>query len=217
MTAAARRAAATPPRLHPTALVEDGVEIGAGTSIWDNVHLRGPSVIGADCIVGEKTYVAYGVRIGDRVKINAQVYVCTDVVIEDAVMIAAGVVFTNDRYPRAFDPDGAMATSAPTDDTRGATVRTGASVGARAVIGSGIEIGAYAMVGMGAVVTADVPPYALVLGVPARVVGYVCHCGIPVVRCSAGAAKAADVACDRCGRAYRLQVTAQGPRFGPRD
>ena len=105
-------------RIHPTALVEPGVEIGPGTSVWDNVHIRGPAWIGPDCIVGEKTYIAYGVRIGTCVKINAQVYVCTGVTIEDRVMIAAGVIFTNDRYPRAFAIDGdGLASSEPNEDT----------------------------------------------------------------------------------------------------
>lgn len=209
--------AADAPRIHPTALVEEGVRLGARTSIWDNVHLRGPCEIGADCIVGEKTYVAYGVRIGDGVKINAQAYICTDVILEDRVMIAAGVVFTNDRYPRAFDPDGGVASSAPNEHTRGAVVRTGATVCARATIGVGIEIGEYAMVGMGAVVTRDVPAYALVYGTPARVHAYVCLCGSPVLRCSEGAAPLGDAICTHCGRKFRLQMTADGPRFGPRD
>src|SRR5579885_2088378 len=120
-------------RIHPTAIVEPGVEIGPGTAVWDHVHLRGPSRIGRDCIIGEKTYVAYGVTIGDCVKINAQVYVCTGITIEDRVMIAAGVVFTNDRYPRAFVPgrDG-LAPSGVTEDTLEAVVRTGATIGGRA-------------------------------------------------------------------------------------
>jgi len=95
-----------PPRIHATALVEPGVELGEGTSVWDNVHIRGPATIGHDCIIGEKTYVAYGVTIGNFVKINAMVYVPTGVTIADRVMISAGVIFTNDRYPRAFDPQG---------------------------------------------------------------------------------------------------------------
>src|SRR5881394_1168068 len=98
-----------PARIHSTALVEPGVELGEGTSVWDNVHIRGPAHLGRDCIVGEKTYIAYGVTIGDFVKINAQVYVCNGVSIADRVMIAAGVIFTNDRYPRAFDADGGLA------------------------------------------------------------------------------------------------------------
>lgn len=206
-------------RIHPTALVEDGVAIGAGTSIWDNVHVRGPATIGRECIIGEKTYVAYGVRIGDWVKVNAQVYVCTGVTLEDRVFVAAGVVFTNDRFPRAFaDGHDGLAPSDPNEDTLETVVRTGATIGARAVIGPGLEIGAYAMVGMGSVVAADVPPHALVFGSPARVRGWVCVCGTPVVRGeqvtqSNGAAHD----CDRCGRRYRfggdvstLRLVAEG-------
>ena len=185
--------ASAPPRIHPTALVEAGVEIGPGTSVWDAVHIRGPATIGSDCIIGEKTYIAYGVRIGSCVKINAQVYVCTGVTIEDRVMISAGVIFTNDRYPRAFAVDGdGLASSEPNDDTLSTIVREGATIGAGAVIGPGLEIGAYAMVGMGAVVTADVPPHALVYGNPARVHATVCVCGEPF--------RDGPDACRRCAR-----------------
>ncbi|MDQ6852111.1 MAG: N-acetyltransferase, partial [Actinomycetota bacterium] len=92
-------------RIHPTAEIEPGVEIGPGTAIWNHVHVRGPARIGSDCIVGEKTYIAYGVEIGDRVKLNAFVYVCQGVVVETGVMVGAGSIFTNDRYPRATTPD----------------------------------------------------------------------------------------------------------------
>ncbi len=124
----------TPARIHPTALVEAGVEIGEGTSVWDDVHVRGPgTTIGRDCIVGEKSYVAYGVTIGDRVKINAFVYVCTAVTIEDGVMLSAGTTFTNDRYPRATTPDlTELRPSDPDDDTLATVVRAGTTVGARA-------------------------------------------------------------------------------------
>ena len=190
-------------RIHPTALVEPGVDIGADTAIWDGVHLRAPSRIGRECIVGEKTYVAYGVSIGDRVKINAHVYVCTGVTIEDRVMIAAGVIFTNDRYPRAFDPDsGALAASEPTDETLHTTVREGATIGAGALIGPGLEIGSYAMVGMGAVVVADVPAHGLVYGNPARLRGFVCLCGTPLAAASHGGD---GLGCPRCGRAFIRQ------------
>ena len=89
-------------RIHPTALVEEGVEIGAGSSVWDNVHIRHHARIGEQCIVGEKSYIAYEVKIGHRVKINAMVYICAAVTIEDGVMISAGTIFTNDRFPRAI-------------------------------------------------------------------------------------------------------------------
>ena len=87
-------------RVHPTAILEDGVAIGRGSSIWDNVHIRHSTTLGEECIVGGKTYIAYGVRIGNRVKINAAVYIAHGVTIEDGVMISAGTVFTNDRFPR---------------------------------------------------------------------------------------------------------------------
>jgi acetyltransferase-like isoleucine patch superfamily enzyme len=165
-------------RIHPTALVEPGVVLGPGTAVWDAVHLRRNARLGRECIVGEKTYVAYDVVIGDRVKINANVYICAGVSIEDGCMISAHVVFTNDRYPRATDPDLTMLqTSDPTDETLRTVVRRGVTVGANATIGPGLEIGEFAMIGMGAVVTRDVPPHALMLGAPARLSGFVCRCG----------------------------------------
>ena len=91
----------TEPFVHATAIVEQGVQLGEGTKVWDNVHIRRDARIGKSCIIGEKTYVAYEVVIGDFCKLNAQVYVCAGVTIEDFVMISAHAVFTNDRFPRA--------------------------------------------------------------------------------------------------------------------
>ena len=164
--------------IHPTAIIEDGVVIGRGTSVWDNVHVRRDAVIGEQCIIGEKTYIAYGVSIGNRVKINAFVYICTAVTIEDGVMISAATTFTNDRFPRATTPDlRTLAASDPDEATRPTRVREGATVGAGCTIGCDLTIGRFAMVGMGSLVTRSVPDFHLVLGSPARSVGCVCRCG----------------------------------------
>jgi acetyltransferase-like isoleucine patch superfamily enzyme len=201
-------------RIHPTAIVEDGVSIGAGTAVWDNVHIRRPSRIGEQCIIGEKTYVAYGVSIGNRVKINAFVYVCTAVTIEDGVMISAGTVFTNDRFPRATTPDlSRLRPSDPDDETRPTLVRAGATIGAGCTIGNDLAIGRFAMVGMGALVTKSVPDFHLVVGSPARSIGSVCRCGRPVLRFEAGVSAGAGSdtqsgACEACGRRYRCAAGA---------
>jgi UDP-2-acetamido-3-amino-2,3-dideoxy-glucuronate N-acetyltransferase len=192
-------------RVHPTAIVEDGVRIGEGTSVWDNVHIRGPhTTIGRYCIVGEKSYVAYGVSIGDRVKINAFVYICTAVTIEDGVMISAGTTFTNDRYPRACTNDlSQLRPSDPDEHTLATLVKAGTTIGARATIGPGLELGRFAMIGMAAVVTRDVPDFHLVAGQPARTVGAVCRCGEPFVRAVDGVLPdVQDVACAVCGLRY---------------
>jgi UDP-2-acetamido-3-amino-2,3-dideoxy-glucuronate N-acetyltransferase len=189
-------------RVHPTAIVEDGVCIGRGSSVWDNVHIRGPRTrIGQDCIVGEKSYVAYGVQIGDRVKINAFVYVCTAVSIEDGVMISAGTTFTNDRYPRACTNDlSQLRPSEPDEHTLPTLVRSGTTIGARATIGPGLELGRFSMIGMGAVVTRSVPDFHLVAGQPARTIAAVCRCGEPFARAVEGALPdVVDAECSVCG------------------
>lgn len=182
-------------QIHPTAIVEDGVEIGRGTSVWDGVHIRYGTQIGESCIIGEKTYIAYGVRIGNRCKLNAMVYVCTAVTIEDGVMISAGTVFTNDRFPRATTPDlSALRSSDPDEETAPTLVREGATIGANCTIGSNLSIGRFAMVGMGSVVTKSVPDFHLVIGNPARTVAYVCRCGHPLDE---------YLHCTRCSQPYR--------------
>jgi acetyltransferase-like isoleucine patch superfamily enzyme len=176
----------TEPSVHPTAEIEPGVTLGAGTRVWSGVHVRGPdTVVGEGCIIGERTHVAYGVRIGDRCKLNAGVYVCTGVSLGRGVMIGAGAVFTNDRYPRATTPDLAtLRPSEPDEHTLPTVVEEGATVGAGAVIGCDLTIGRFAMVGMGAVVTHSVDPFVLVVGQPARPVAVVSRAGVPLVRFS---------------------------------
>ncbi len=194
-------------RIHPTALVEEGVEIGTGTSVWDSAHIRGPARIGKQCIIGEKTYIGYGVEIGNRVKINAFVYVCTGVMIEDGVMVSASTTFTNNHFPRATMPDlKALRDSAPGRHTLPTRVREGATIGAGCVIGNDLAIGRFAMVGMGSVVTKDVPDFHLVLGNPARAKGCVCRCGSPLLRFATGdqAPDRNDVACPKCGLHYAV-------------
>lgn len=195
--------------IHHTAIVESDVEIGPGTRVWDSAHLRGPSSIGSNCIVGEKTYIAYGVSIGDLVKINAFVYICTGVTIERGVMLSAGATFTNDRYPRATDSDmQQLRPSSPDEHTLETVVRQGATVGAQAVVGPGLEIGEFAMVGMGSVVTSSVPPYTLVVGNPARAIGLVCKCGQAV---SGLPSDRKESKCNACGLTYRIAGTEVTP------
>jgi UDP-2-acetamido-3-amino-2,3-dideoxy-glucuronate N-acetyltransferase len=197
---------ARPPRIHPTAIIEDGVEIGPGSFVWDGVHVRRGARIGADCIVGEKSYVAYDVRIGDRVKINAMVYICAGVTIERGVMISAGTVFTNDKLPRATTPDLArLLSSAPNEETLETLVCEGATIGANATIGPGITLGAFCMVGMGSVVTQSVLAHHLVFGNPATSHGVVCRCGHVLARRATWQAltRGSALACARCGLTYR--------------
>ncbi len=108
----------TPARIHPTAIIDDGVSIGSGTAVWDTVHLRAGARVGRDCIIGEKTYMAPDVVVGDRCKINGFVYVCRGVTIEDAVMIGANVTFTNDRFPPRQRPSSTHSDRATCETTR---------------------------------------------------------------------------------------------------
>ncbi len=193
-------------RIHPTAIIEANVQIGAGTSIWDNVHIRHSTAIGEQCIVGEKTYIAYGVQIGDRVKINAFVYICNAVTIEDGVMISAGTIFTNDRFPRATTPDlKQLRPSDPDEHTLPTLVKAGATIGAGCTIGNDLSIGRFAMVGMGSLVTKSVPDFHLAIGHPARSVGCVCRCGQLLMRFPDLAEFEEHLTCSACGLKYLVK------------
>jgi acetyltransferase-like isoleucine patch superfamily enzyme len=198
--------------VHPTAIIEPDVAIGRGTAIWDNVHVRFSTRIGEECIIGEKTYIAYGVTIGDRVKINAFVYICTGVTIERGVMISAGTVFTNDRFPRATTSDlRRLLPSDPDERTLPTLVREGATIGAQSTIGCGLTIGRFAMIGMGSVVTRDVPDFALAFGNPARQVGCVCACGMRLaVESPRAVTSPSEVSCSSCNARYHVEGFSAG-------
>ena len=199
--------------VHPTAIVEQGVRLGPGTRVFDNVHIRHDAVLGEQCLVGGKSLIAYEVSIGNRVKINSNVYICYGVTIEDGVMISAGTIFTNDRFPRATTPDlKSLRSSDPDEETLTTTVRQGATIGAGCVIGNNLSIGQFAMIGMGSVVTRDVPDFHLVLGNPARSVAAVCRCGPITIKFSdvdqriAAGEASVETACSHCQRRYSIDA-----------
>lgn len=194
-------------RIHPTALVEEGVNLGEGTSVWDSVHIRKNATIGDECIIGEKSYIAYDVRIGHRVKINAMVYVCAAVTIEEGVMISAGTIFTNDRFPRATTPDlKHLRASDPDEHTLPTLVREGATIGAGCTIGNDLTIGRFAMIGMGTLVTKSIPDFHLAIGHPAVSIGCVCRCGQLLARFpkEGAAAHSGELSCPTCQLRYRV-------------
>jgi acetyltransferase-like isoleucine patch superfamily enzyme len=162
--------------IHPSADVSDRAVIGDGTIIWADVQVREDAYIGAECILAKGVYVDVGVTIGDRCKLENYVCVFHPAVVEDGVFLGPGVLVTNDRVPRAVNPDG---TRKAADDWDPLPVRVceGAAIGAASVLLPGVTIGAWALVGAGSVVTADVPAHGLVVGNPARLIGWVCACG----------------------------------------
>jgi acetyltransferase-like isoleucine patch superfamily enzyme len=150
-------------RVHPSAIVEEGAQIGAGASIWHHAHVRSGAVIGEGTIIGKNVYVDAGARVGARCKIQNNVSVYSGVVLEDDVFVGPSAVFTNDRFPRAFGDWQELET----------VVRRGASIGANATLRCGIELGELSLVAAGAVVTKSVRPNELVGGNPARTLGWV--------------------------------------------
>ncbi|HUS16063.1 MAG TPA: acyltransferase [Chloroflexia bacterium] len=187
-------------RVHPSADVSAEAEIGADCRIWHEAQVREGARLGANCIVGKGAYVDFGVQIGCNVKIQNRASIYHGVTLEDGVFIGPHVIFTNDKLPRAINPNGSLKSDA--DWVVGATrVRYGAAVGAGAVVLPDVTIGRFAMVGAAAVVTHDVPDYGLVLGHPARLVGFVCACG---TRLPGGTDPGPNPICPQCGATVPL-------------
>jgi len=181
---------------HPTAIVDEPVQIGEGTKIWHFCHVMAGARIGARCVLGQNVFVGARAVLGNGCKIQNNVSLYDDVILDDDVFVAPSAVFTNVVNPRAFIER--------KHEYRITRVGRGASVGANATVVCGHNIGEYAFVGAGAVVTKDVPAYALVTGVPARQVGWMCRCGVRLP------ASGTDILhCVACNLVYR-QTTANG-------
>ncbi len=162
--------------IHPTADVSPEAVLGEGTKVWHQAQVREGAVLGRNCILGKGAYVDFGVQIGDNVKIQNRASVYHGVTLESGVFVGPHVIFTNDKLPRAINPDGSPKSD---DDWELGRIlaKEGAALGAGSIIVTNVTIGRFAMVGAGAVVTRDVPDYGLVYGNPARLVGYVCSHG----------------------------------------
>jgi UDP-2-acetamido-3-amino-2,3-dideoxy-glucuronate N-acetyltransferase len=182
--------------IDPRAVVDAGAQIGDGTKVWHGAHVMGGAVIGRDCVLGQGCFVAASVRIGDGCRIQNHVSLYDGVTLAQDVFLGPSCVFTNVRYPRAQ-----VSRKAEFEETR---VERGATIGANATIVCGVTIGAHAMIGAGAVVTRSVAPHALMVGVPARQVGWVCRCGEPLGFAASDDQVDLGIGCARCADQYRL-------------
>ena len=172
--------------VHESSYVDQDAMIGKGTKIWHFCHIQSGAVIGAHCSLGQNVNISNNVHVGNGCKLQNNVTLYEGVTLEDYVFCGPSCVFTNYLTPRAKYPKGSKAYLKT-------IVKEGASIGANATIVCGHTVGRWALIGAGAVVTADVPDYALMLGVPARQKGWVCECGMVL---------STDLICGICGREY---------------
>jgi len=182
--------------VHETALVDPGAEIGEGTRIWHWVHVSAGAVIGKQCSLGQNVFVGNKVRIGNNVKIQNNVSVYDNVILEDDVFCGPSMVFTN-----VYNPRSAVSRK---DEYRDTLVRTGATLGANCTIVCGVTIGRFAFIGAGAVINRSVPDYALMVGVPARQIGWMSEFGEQLALPLQGEQEAV---CQHTGIRYRLSGT----------
>ena len=177
---------------HESSYIDEGAQVGSGTRIWHFCHVMGDARIGKGCNIGQNVFIASGVVIGDNVKVQNNVSLFTGVIVEDDVFLGPSMVFTNVINPRSH--------ISRKDEYRTTLVRKGASVGANATILCGLTLGRFSFVGAGAVVTRDVPDFALVYGNPARVQGWMCQCGIRLQ--FERHAEGEQAQCPQCDRRY---------------
>lgn len=178
--------------VHESSYIDENVSIGDGTKIWHFCHIQQGASLGKDCTLGQNVNISKNVCIGNNVKIQNNVSVYEGVTLEDYVFCGPSMVFTNDLTPRSKYPKSAL-------NYPKTLVKYGASIGANATIVCGITIGRFAVIGAGAVVTKNVPDYALMIGLPARQAGWVCECGKVIKD---------GLLCSDCGRKY--QITEHG-------
>jgi len=199
-------------QIHPTAEVSALASVGEGTRIWHQAQVREGAQIGQWCIVGKGAYIDADVIVGDRVKIQNGASVYRGTTIEDGVFIGPHACLTNDKRPRAITPEGKLKRDADWE-VSSTLIQHGASIGAGAVILPGVTVGRFAMIGAGAVVTKDVVAHGLVVGNPARLIGFVCTCGHNLVEdngiqavsiADQGLTISRHLSCPACGREYTL-------------
>jgi len=177
--------------VHETSIIEEPCEVGEGTKIWHFSHIMPDVTIGTECVIGQNVFIGRGVKIGNNVKIENNVSVFEGVTLEDDVFCGPSCVFTNMVNPRSHIPG--------RHQFKPTLVKKGASIGANATIICGNTIGKYAFIGAGAVVTKDIPPYALAYGNPAQVRGWICECGVKLQK------DGDSYRCPGCSKVYRIR------------
>jgi UDP-2-acetamido-3-amino-2,3-dideoxy-glucuronate N-acetyltransferase len=182
--------------VHPSSVIDSPVEIGKGTKIWHFCHIMSGAKIGERCSFGQNVFVGSRVVIGNNVKVQNNVSIYDNVYLEDDVFCGPSMVFTNVVNPRSH--------IIRKNEYMDTLVKRGASIGANATVVCGVTLGEFCFIGAGAVIVKDVPPYALMVGVPAKVVGWMCHCGIRL-KLPASYGESMQAACSNCASRYELR------------